>query len=156
MVESEKRDVVLDITRRLAAGEDPLELSEEFTRHLAAQRDAIKASIKAEFDMPDAKEVSREDREALESEQVAFTESLIRREQMEYLYLLQTWYRDAMVFEATGDPDRVMNRDQVDQFKAPSGAQRDRLGAIEKAWLYIERNLYIDRVFRDLFFTLAP
>ena len=156
LVESEKRDVVLDITRRLAAGKDPLELSEEFTRHLSAQRDAIKASIKAEFDTPDAKEVSREDREALESDQIAFTESLIRREQMEYLYLLQTWYRDAMVFEATGDSDLVMNRDLVDQFTAPFGAQRDRLGAIEKAWLYIERNLNIDRVFRDLFFTLAP
>lgn len=156
LVTSEKRDVVLDITRRLASGEDPLELSEEFSRHLTAQRDAIKASIKAEFDTPDAKEVSREDREALESEQIAFTESLIRREQMEYLYLLQTWYRDVLVFEATGDAARVMNRDQVAQFTGSAGADRDRLGAIEKAWLYIERNLNIDRVFRDLFFTLAP
>lgn len=156
LVESEKRDVVLDITRRLASGEDPLELSEEFSRHLTAQRDAIKASMKGEFETPDAKEVSREDREALESEQVALTESLIRREQMEYLYLLQTWYRDALVFEATGDEARLMNRDQVSQLKALSGAPRDRLGAIEKAWLYLERNLNTDRVFRDLFFTLAP
>jgi DNA polymerase III delta' subunit len=156
LLHSEKRDVVLDITRRLASGEDPLELSEEFTRHLTAQRDALKTAIKGEFESPNAKEVSREDREALESEQTAFVESVIRREQMEYLYLLQTWYRDAMIFEETGDAARIMNRDQIDHFKASSGAHRDRLGAIEKAWLYIERNLNIDRVFRDLFFTLAP
>ncbi len=156
LVDTEKRAVVLDITGRLNKGEDPLLLSEEFSRHLSAQRESIKAAAKAELALPGAQESSKEDREEHENEQIAFIEALIRREQMEYIYLLQTWYRDVLIYHATGGAKSVLNRDQTARLSQTSGeGASEKIAAIEKAWVYIERNLSIDRVFRDLFFVLA-
>ena len=38
---------------------------------------------------------------------------LVRRQVMEYLYLFAVWYRDAMVLEAGGPDEAVLNRDRV-------------------------------------------
>jgi DNA polymerase-3 subunit delta' len=157
LVDTDKRTVVLDMTHRLRKGEDPLALSAEFVGHLKANQDAIKMAIKAESSASDMSEFSKEDRDEQEKAQTAYVESLIRKDLMEYLYLFQTWYRDALVFRSTRDPQRILNRDQTDRLTelANDTIPLD-LGAVEKAWRYIERNLNIDRVFRDLFFALTP
>ena len=157
MLESERREVVLHVTEGLAMGGDPLVLGEEFSQHLNLKRDAIKASVKTDFEAEAKPEMSKEDREEQKEAQVAIAESLIRRELMEYLYLFQTWYRDVLVFAVTGDVSRALNRDQGAQLGATTaeGVAR-KLEAVETAWRYIERNLNVDRVFRDLFFVLAP
>lgn len=154
LVDSEKRNVVIDVARRLAAGEDPMLLSAGFVAHLREQQEAIKSAAKAELNGNGDDDGTREDRAEQEEQQMAFIEGLIRGEMMEYLYLLQAWYRDAGVYAATGDGGRVLNRDQLDHFVEGDNAW-SKLTAIEKAWRYIERNLNIDRVFRDLFFALA-
>lgn len=156
LVDSDRRDVVLDAAHGLAGGEDPFVLSERFVAHLRAQSDAIRAAIKAEFDAQGGDESSREEREAQKNEQTALAEALIRRDLMEYLYLLETWYRDALVFEATRDPKQILNRDRAGKLEECVGSDHaGNIAAIEKAWLYIERNLSMERVFRDLFFTLS-
>lgn len=157
LVETEKREVVLDITHRLASGEDPLVLSEEFVSHLRAQKEAIEAAVKAEFENDETPDLSSEDSADQKKEQLALAEALVRRDIMEYLYLLKTWYRDILVYRATGDAARVLNRDHLERMRAVKGDGLEaKLGAVEKAWLYVERNLSMDRVFRDLFFALAP
>ena len=61
-----------------------------------------------------------------------------------------------MVFGATGDSSQVLNRDQMTLLKqANSDNPEAKIGAIEKARLYLERFLNEERVFRDLFFVLA-
>jgi DNA polymerase-3 subunit delta' len=157
LVETDKRAVVLSVVERLAKNEDPLALSEEFAAHLRSQEDAIKASVKAEANGgPEAGDFSREDVEEQKKEQVALVAALIRQDLMEYLYLLKTWYRDALVYRATGSTRHVLHRDQAERLAMEKDADMAaRLGAIEKAWVYIERNLSMERVFRDLFFALA-
>ncbi|HPO16890.1 MAG TPA: DNA polymerase III subunit delta' [Candidatus Hydrogenedentes bacterium] len=157
LVVSEKRGIVLNVTERLQNGEDPLLVSEEFVEHLHAQADAIKASLKAESDAEEAAEATQEETEDQKKELVALAEAMVRRDVMEYLYLLKTWYRDVMVYRETANTDTVMNRDQAAKMSSTvSDGMEARLNAIEKAWVYIERNLSTDRVFRDLFFSLAP
>lgn len=83
-------------------------------------------------------------------------EARMRRDIMEYLYLLETWYRDAMVFRATGALDHVLNRDEARRLAAtPDADYGAKLGAIEQTRVYLERFLNEERVFRDLFFVLA-
>ena len=156
LVDSEKRDVVLDVTQRLAEGEDPMIVSEGFVQHMKAESESIKAAVKAELEQGDPQDASREEREDAKNEQMALIEALIRRDLMEYLYLLETWYRDVLVYTATADAAQVLNRDQVDRLTAQGKSNvAAKVQAIEKAWIYIERNLNMDRVFRDLFFALA-
>lgn len=156
IVDTEKRAIVLNVTERLAKGEDALLVSEDFVHHLRAREEAIRATVKAEFDSEEILEISKEDQEELKKDQLALTEALIRRDLMEYLYLLGTWYRDELVYAATGQTDRALNRDQAERFQETDRtALEAKLRAIEKAWQYIERNLSAERVFRDLFFTLA-
>jgi DNA polymerase-3 subunit delta' len=155
LVDSDKRDVVLDVTHRLAQGEDPLLLSEEFVAYLKRAGEAIKASVADDSAGDDPKAESREDREEQKQEQMALVEALVRRDMMEYLYLFEAWYRDVIAYANTGDGVHVLNRDQLNRLQQEPGGKGDKLAAIEQAWLYIERNLNIDRVFRDLFFALA-
>lgn len=155
LVDTERREVVLDVTRRLASGEDPLVLSEEFVSHLKQAGEAIKASVAESGASEEPGAASREDREEHKKEQVALVEALIRRDMMEYLYLFEAWYRDVLAYESTRDASRVLNRDQLDRLENESSGKGDKLAAIELAWRYIERNLNVDRVFRDLFFALA-
>ena len=157
LVESEKREVVLSITQRLAEGDDPLVVSEEFAGHLGARRDEVTAAAKEHMsEMRGERDMDKEEREELKTAAEAAAAATIRRDLMEYLYLLQTWYRDGLVYGATRAPERVLNRDQIARLEKESDAARpEKLDAIEQSWIYIERNLNIDRVFRDLFMTLA-
>lgn len=156
LVDSDKREIALGITRRLAENADPLALAEEFAGHLKSRRDQIEAALQGETAASEANEISREDRDALKEQQKALGEALIRRDIMEYLYLLETWYRDELVYSVTNDAERILNRDQEDRLKnvAPH-AHEDKIAAIDKARLYLERFLNEERVFRDLFFVLA-
>ena len=156
LVDTDKREIVLEVTRRLAEGGDPLALAEEFAKRLDARREQIEAAIKADVEPGSPGEISREDKEEQKQQQMALAEALIRREILEYLYLLQTWYRDALVYGLTQDASQVLHRDQLERLKAaPAGNVDRKLAAIEKARLYLERFLNEERVFRDLFFVLA-
>lgn len=156
LVDTEKRDVVLDIAARLAKGEDPLELAGGFAAHLKEQKLNIEANLKAGLDTSIQRELSPDDREEQKNELGAQIEALVRRDIMEYLYLFETWYRDELVYHATGDKAQVLNKDQMARIEtsAPSDVEM-KIGAIEKARLYLERFLNEERVLRDLFFALA-
>jgi len=156
LVDSEKRAITLDVVHQLAEGRDPLALAEEFAGHLAAQRDRIAADIKADLGATAPGEVSPEDREAIKAEETARIDAAYRRDVMEYLYLLETWYRDAAVYGITGDATHVLHRDQTDRLAAASPADLGKqVAAIEKARVYLERFINEGRVIRDLFFALA-
>jgi hypothetical protein len=156
LVDSDKRAMVLHIVQQFQDGEDPLFLAEEFAKYIAAQKSEIERHVKAETDPVDIKEVSKEDREAMKEEQLALVDALSRRNIMEFLYLLEMWYRDVMVYAATGDTSQVLNRDQITLLEQANTEDPEaKIGAIEKARLYLERFLNEERVFRDLFFVLA-
>lgn len=156
LIDSEKRAIVIDIVTRLGQGEDPLAVADEFTKYLSAQRRQIEASVKTEFQVRVGEEMSKEDRERIEEEQLALVDALCRRDILELLYLFETWYRDSLVYNATGDSSRILNRDQLDLIEAANvSTPEEKIGAVEKARLYLERFLNEGRVFRDLFFVLA-
>ncbi|HEO72650.1 MAG TPA: DNA polymerase III subunit delta' [Candidatus Hydrogenedentes bacterium] len=156
LVDTDKREVLLDIIRRLDDGEDPLALAEAFTKHLTARRDEIEALIKAEEEDMALDELSRDDREEMREQEKARIDAEYRYESMEYLYLFETWYRDAAVYGALGDASRLFNRDQTDRLAGSGQVDlAEKVAAIEKARLYLERFIKEERVFRDLFFALA-
>jgi len=156
LVTTNKREEVLDIAVRLQAGEDPLLLSERFVGQLRERTESLKNALKAELEDGAYDDGTQEDLEDQKKEQTAYIEGQVRRDYLEYLYLFETWYRDAWVFDATGDEGRLLNRDQAARLANYAGHEHPaRIAAIEKAWVYIERNLSIDRVFRDLFFALT-
>jgi len=155
LVDSDKRNVAISVMCRLRNGDDPMELAEEFAGHLNAKRKQIEAALKAEADTSET-DITREGKEEIKKQQLALAEALIRRDIMDYLYLLETWCRDEEVYRQLGDCAGILNRDQVQELKQgkPADLQR-RLAALEKARLYLERFLNEERVFRDLFFALA-
>ncbi|MCX5759214.1 MAG: DNA polymerase III subunit delta', partial [Candidatus Hydrogenedentes bacterium] len=110
LVDSDKREVVLAVAKQLTDGADPLALAEDFASRFEQRRAQIKTALKAEIDPDALKEASREERDEQKEQQMALAEALIRRDIMEYLYLFETWYRDALVLSATGDAGRVLNR----------------------------------------------
>lgn len=156
LVDSDRREIVFDIIARLNDGEDPLGLSEEFAKFLSAQSAGIAATVKEESPSMRRDEMSKEDREQIEEEQAAVAGARSRHAIMELLYLMESWYRDQLVYQATGDADRVLNRDQLSGLAcAEISRPEEKIGAIVKARTYLERFLNEERVFRDLFFTLA-
>ena len=157
LVVSEKRSSVVHVLTRLAEGEDPMAVSEEFAAHVRIQQNALRAAAKAESENDPEEDASKEDLQEAKREQEALIEALLRRDLMEYLYLMQTWCRDELVYAATGNPRALLNGDEAERVaRHADRSAHERLAAIDKAWLYIERNLSMDRVFRDLFFALAP
>jgi DNA polymerase III delta' subunit len=156
LVDSSKREVVLNATARLAAGEDPLLVSEQFVRQVKADAEALKDRLKAEAGQEDRPDMTREEKEEAKEEEEAYLQLLVRRDLMEYLYLLAAWVRDEFVVQAAG-PDLVWNQDQRQRLiaRAEAPPREATIAAIEQAWVYIERNLSVDRVFRDLFFALS-
>jgi DNA polymerase-3 subunit delta' len=155
LVDSEKREVVLSITHRLHEGDDPLQLGEEFAGHMKSRMSSFQDMLSAQH-AAEREEGMDEDREEAKEAIEAAAAGMARREMMEYFYLLQTWYRDGMVYASTHNPGRLLNQDQVDRLQAEAArASAEKLEAIGKAWVYIERNLNMERVFRDLFIKLA-
>lgn len=156
LVDSERREAVFDVIQRLDAGEDPLEVAEGFAKYLAGQKTQIEAAVKAQSGPVAHDELSREDLERVKEEQMALVDALTRRDIMEHLYLMETWYRDKLVYSATGDISRLLNQDQLALLDKGSAEGSDtKIEAIDKARLYLERFLSEERVFRDLFFALA-
>lgn len=156
LVDSDKRDVVLDLVARLADGEEPLSVAEEFSAYIASQRTAIESQMKA-APTPDADaDLSKEAREEIKDELAAVADAHARRDILDLLYLLETWYRDVLVYGTTRDASLVLNRDRIEALQGlADDAAAEKLAAIEKARVYLERFITEDRVFRDLFFTLA-
>ncbi len=151
-----RREVVMDIVRRLAAREDPLLLSEEFGVHIQNTEKRITAEVMGKPDMPrsgDPEEEETSEKEELE----AHVTGLLRQEMIEHLILFDSWYRDEFVRAVTGDSRFVLNRDH--EALLPKQMNLDnqamKLRAITDAWKYIERNMNKQRIFRDLFFMLA-
>jgi DNA polymerase-3 subunit delta' len=156
LVDSEKRAAVLDVVHRLAAGADPLALAEEFSQHLAARQEQIALDVKTDANDEIVEDFSREDRDRVKAEEEARVDAVYRRDLMEYLYLLETWYRDVAVCRLLGEDGPILNRDKLAELRAaPDIVLDDKIAAIQKACLYIERFIREDRVFRVLFFALA-
>ncbi len=156
LVDSGKRDVILDVVRRLSEGEDPMGVAEEFVGYIAAQKSQFEAAVKADADSIATNELTREDREQIKDEQAALVDALCRRDTMELLYLMEMWYRDVLVYSATGDAEFILNKDQMALLQSVGVSEpEEKIGAVEKARLYLERFLNEERVFRDLFFALA-
>lgn len=158
LVDSDKRQVVLDIASRLDGGEDPLALAQAFAGHVADYRKSVEMKLKTEReDRIDPKDLSPEDRERIREEDLALVDAESRRGLLEYLYLFEMWYRDKLVYSVAGDASRVMNRDQAAVLEAhpAAGPIEEKLAAIEQSRVYLERFLNEERVFRDLFFVLA-
>lgn len=157
LVDTDRRTIIADVLARLGDQEDPIILAAEFAKHLKAEAELIKSKIKTESQEEiDPKEMSKEDLEEQKQAQEALIRALIRRATMENLYLMETWYRDVLVFHNTNGSGRILNTDLTGQLSKVSPAKiTEKFKAIEKAWLYTERNLSTDRVFRDLFCTLS-
>jgi hypothetical protein len=131
-------------------------LAEEFAKFIEARRKQIEADLKAEAPNIRLDEASAAELERVKEIRLAQQAAVAKRELMEYLYLLETWYRDEMVVAATGDTKGVWNRDQDARLKARVSANAPaKVAAIEKTRYYLERFVNEERVFRDLFFALA-
>jgi DNA polymerase-3 subunit delta' len=157
LLDTEKREIVLSVVERLAEGADPLLTAEEFSRSLDARRKQIEASLVAESKDSSNEPASPEDRERNKAEMSALVDALCRRDIMEYLYLFETWYRDELVQAATGGVGSLLNRDRQARLRelAGTGDPEKKILAIEKARRYLDKFINEERVFRDLFFSLA-
>jgi hypothetical protein len=156
LVDSDKRDVVLDLVARLADGEEPLGVAEEFSAYVASQRTTIESQMKSAPSSEAEADLSKEAREEIKDELAAVADAHARRDILDLLYLLETWYRDVLVYTATRDASLVLNRDRLDALEGlTDDAAAGKLAALNKARVYLERFITEDRVFRDLFFTLA-
>lgn len=156
LVDSDKRDVALHVVAKLREGADPVELSEQFAKKLATQRKEIEAAIDAELNINSDETVGAEDKQALKDLRLAHTTAAVRRGILDYLYLLETWYRDEMIYAATHEESKILNQDHLDGFRdRVSTAPEKKIEAVEKARVYLDRFVNEERVFRDLFFALA-
>lgn len=158
LVDTDKREVALDLVERLSQGQSPVDLAAEFNKRLQSQREAAAAQVKADLaGNVLSEEGSKEDREQLKTEQEALIDALCRRDIMEYLYLLETWCRDELVYHATQDARFVLNRDHEARLAqtSASGKAADKIAALRRARAHLERFINEERVFRDLFFALA-
>lgn len=155
LVDSEKRVVALSIAERLATGDDPVTMAEEFQNLLDGQRKQFEAALKAEASAAKLDDEFRADYELLQHQRLAQLAAAVRRETFEYLYLLQTWYRDELVARATGSTERVWNKDQKAKIGKVRGDLSAKIAAIDAARQYLDRYIPEERVFRHLFFVLA-
>ncbi|NUM56706.1 MAG: DNA polymerase III subunit delta' [Candidatus Hydrogenedentes bacterium] len=156
LVDSEKRKVAFSLVERLASGDDPVVMAEEFAAFLEDQRKQIEAAVKAEAASDAMDEQSRGDAESAKEERLALMAATVRRDIVEYLYLMQTWYRDVLVADATGGTGHVWNKDSKDGLGTSRGGDPGaKIVAIEQARVNLDRFIPEERVFRDLFFALA-
>ena len=156
LVDSDKRDVVLALAHRLADGDDPVVMAEEFAAFLDSRRKDIESTVKAEMGIDDANDLTRDDLERLKEQRVAQLNAVIKRDILELLHLLATWYRDAAVLGETHDREQVWNKDQLERLeREPTASIGEKIRAIEQTRVYLDRYIPEERVFRDLFLTLA-
>jgi DNA polymerase III subunit delta' len=156
LVDSDKRLVVLEVVRRLRADEDPVALAQEFAKSLELQRKQLEEGLKAEMNFDALQELDKDEAEKVKDEQLAVLNAAVKRDILEYLYLFETWYRDELVYGATADGARVLNRDQLPAFEAGVSTEAShKVAAVERAREYLDRYIQEERVFRDLFFALA-
>ncbi|MBM3289296.1 MAG: hypothetical protein FJY92_04020, partial [Candidatus Hydrogenedentes bacterium] len=156
LVDSEKRQVALSLVERLASGDDPVEMAEEFSEFLDQQRKQIEAAVKAEAANDAMDEQSRGDAESAKEERLALMAATVRRDIVEYLYLMQTWYRDVLVAGSTGGAGAIWNRDKKAELGRSGGGDAGaKIAAIEQARVDLDRFIPEERVFRELFFALA-
>ncbi len=156
LVDSEKRQVALSLVDRLASGDDPVVMAEEFSAFLDERRKQIEAAVKAEASAEAMDEQSKADADSAKEERLALLAATVRRDIVEYLYLMQTWYRDVMVADATGGKGPIWNKDVKDGLgKSRGGGSSAKIAAIEQARVNLDRFIPEERVFRDLFFALA-
>ncbi|MFO7775146.1 MAG: DNA polymerase III subunit delta' [Candidatus Hydrogenedentota bacterium] len=158
LLESEKREVMLSVAEQIGDGKSPNELAESFMKRLEDLKKQVVSHVKANFqDEGSAEELTPEDRKHAEQREEAMVDALMRQEVLEHLYILETWYRDVLVYGATGEAKRVFNQDQMARLEAqPSIADTERkIEAVERARSHLNRFINEERVFRDLFFTLA-
>ncbi|MBN2311358.1 MAG: DNA polymerase III subunit delta' [Candidatus Hydrogenedentes bacterium] len=156
LVDSQRRDIVFDFVQRLAGGGEPVRLAEDFAKHLSERRAQIEAELDATPVSDEAADAAPEDLERLQEQQAAQLNALIRNDILEYLYLLETWYRDELVCGALGDTRRAWNHDRAGSLQNKvSSDPAAKILAVEKARTYLDRHVNEERVFRDLFFALA-
>jgi DNA polymerase-3 subunit delta' len=156
LVDSDKRELVFGVLSQLAEGDDPIQLADEFSKYLADLRKQTEVSVKAELDVDSIAGGSTEDVQRLKEERLALLSAAIKRDILEHLFLMETWYRDELVYGALGNTDRVWNRDHVPRLQgALSSDPGSKILAIERARTYLDRFIPEDRVFRDLFLALA-
>ena len=121
---------------------------------LKKERDRIKESLK-ELELP-----PEADSEELADRREARSASLFRKELLSYLDLMRVWYRDMLVFAETGLHDRLWNADRVQTVAqlADRHGRADiqvKVDAVARAQVLLERNVKEERVFKELFFSLA-
>ncbi len=156
LVQTEKRALALELTRRLAAGDDPVLLAEEFAGNLKALRQQVEAQTAELFDTDQGATLTPEEREEMKAARAAVADAAYRRGIVDYLYILQTWYRDQLVYRSLQSPEAVLNRDQTDRLARECSADPgEKIIAIGKARQLLDRYISEDRVFRDLFLSLA-
>ncbi len=156
LIETNRRETVMDVVRRLAAGENPMLVSEGFGAYIQATEKRITAEVMGEKGVQVSEESDEEDSPEKE-ELEAHAAGLVRQEMVEHLKLFDAWYRDEFVHSASGGPRFNFNRDLEKQLPARVDLDKhaEKLQAISDAWKYIERNMKKQRIFRDLFFVLA-
>ena len=157
MVDSEKRTLMLSFTQRLADGEDPVLLAEEFVSQLSEQRKQVEADIDSALDAEEKGSLPPEERDRIKEERVAAVAAVLHRELLEYLYLLETWYRDQLVYSMVPDPsNHVLNLDQLDRLTTETSTDAAaKIAAIERCRRLLDRHISEERVFRDMFLALA-
>ncbi len=156
LIDKHWREAVMDVVRRLANGENPLVVSEDFGVYIQDTEKRITAEVMGDKAAPVDEE--SEDEAIPEKEDLeAHITGLVRQEMIEHLKLFDAWYRDELVNGAAADPRFSYNRDHVSQLPARVDIDKHalKLLAISEAWKYIERNMKKQRIFRDLFFVLA-
>jgi DNA polymerase-3 subunit delta' len=154
LADSEKREFVGKLIADLVDQRDPLLVAQEFLGRLKSERDRIKELLKEQELPPEG------DSKDLADRQEAHYASLFRKELLSYLDLLRVWYRDVLVFVETGLDERLWNADCVPAVshlaeRHDRAAIEGKVDAVARAQMLLERNVNEERVFKDLFFSLA-
>jgi len=154
LANSEKREFVAKLIGDLADRRDPLLVVREFLGRLKRERDQIKESLGNE-ELPVVG-----DAEDFADRQEARHASMFRKELLSYLDLLRVLYRDVVVFAETGRDERLWNADSVQAVAQLAERQgradiQQKVDAVGRAQMLLEHNVNEERVFKELFFSLA-
>jgi len=154
LADSEKKEFITKLVTDLTDRREPLLVVQEFLARLSAERDRLKDSLQA-GELP-----FEADSEELTGRREAHCASLFKKEVLSYLDLLRAWYRDMLVLAEAGRSDRLWNADCADAVAQlaehhNSADIQVKLEAVARAEMLLEHNVKEDRVFKELFFSLA-